>query len=92
MLVNFLWPSPGDSAFSDAATLRILTNPSAVQTDYLVEGEQFVDFGIDFLNQIPVIELIMVVVILIGAIYYFAVQAKKPYVPVVPPGEEVPAR
>lgn len=90
MLVNFLWPSPGDSFFAANATLRAISNPSAVQTDYLVEGEQFVDFGIDFLNRIPVIELIMIVVILIGGIYYFSVQAKKPFVRVVPPEEEVP--
>lgn len=91
MLVNFLWPSPGDSFFSADTTLRAISNPSAVQTDYLVEGEQFVDFGIDFLNRIPVIELIMIAVILIGGIYYFSVQARKPFVPVVPPEEAVPA-
>ena len=90
MLVNFLWPSPGDSAFSEDATLRILSNPSAVQTDYYVEGEQLVDFKIDFLNQIPVIELIIAVVLLVGGIYYFAAQARKPFVPVIPPEEEVP--
>lgn len=92
MLVNFLWTSPGDSALSEDATLRVISNPSAIQTDYFVAGEQLVDFKIDFLNQIPVIELLMGVVLLVGGIYYFAAQARKPFVPVVPPGEEVPTR
>ena len=37
-----------------------------------------------------VIELLMGLVLLIGGIYYFAAQAKKPFTPVVPPEEEVP--
>jgi amino acid transporter len=92
MLVNFLAPSPGSSAFDENANLRIISNPSAVQTDYYVEGEHLVNFfGIDFLNRIPVIELIMGFVLLLGAVYYFAVQRNKPFTPVIPPEEAVSA-
>ena len=93
MLLNFLTPSaavsgldPGDA--SGASYLRIFSNPKPVQTDYFVAGEQLVDFKIDFLNKIPVIWTVFSLVIIIGAIYYFAVQRNKPFVPVRPPEEE----
>ena len=35
--------------------MRIISNPKPIQTDYYVEGDQLVDFKIDFLNEIPVI-------------------------------------
>ncbi len=92
MLLNFLTPSSATSAFdpnaSGANYLRIFSNPKPVQTDYFVEGEQLVDFKIGFLNEIPVIWTVFSVVIIIGAIYYFAVQRTKPFVPVRPPEEE----
>ena len=68
--------------------LRIFSNPKPIQTDYFVEGEQLVDFKIGFLNEIPVIWTVFALVIIIGAIYYFAVQRNKPFVPVRPPEEE----
>lgn len=83
MLVNFLW-------FTDSPdSLRVLTNPKATQTDY--GNGQLVNFHIGFLNKIPVIELLMVTVVLIGAIYYFTVQRNKPFTPVRPPDEELEA-
>lgn len=92
MLLNFLWPSPVNSAFDANAAganyLRIFSNPKPIQTDYFAEGEQLVDFKIGFLNEIPVIWTVFGLVIIIGAIYYFAVQKKKPFEPVHPPEEE----
>ncbi|MBA3737042.1 MAG: amino acid permease [Actinobacteria bacterium] len=92
MLLNFLTPSSATSAFdpnaSDANYLRIFSNPKPIQTDYFVEGEQLVDFKIGFLNEIPVIWTVFGIVILVGAIYYFAVQRNKPFVAVRPPEEE----
>jgi len=83
MLVNFLWFSNGKEF-----DLRWLTNPKATQTDYFGTG-QLVNFHIAFLNKIPVIELIVVTIALIGAIYFLAVQRNKPYTPVIiPEGEE----
>ena len=82
MLVNMLWWTNGD-------TLRVITNPKPEQTDYFGTGP-LVNFGIDFLNKIPVMELIIGTVLLVGAIYFFSVQKKKPFTPVVPPDEDAP--
>jgi hypothetical protein len=60
----------------------------AIQTDWYVEGDQLVDFKVDFLNEIPIIWLVFGVVLIIGAIYYFTVQKKKPYEVVVAPTDE----
>jgi hypothetical protein len=78
MLINFLWFSNG-SEFG----LRWLTNPKATQTDYFGTG-QLVNFHIGFLNDIPVIELLMGTIVILGAIYYFAAQRNKPFTVVVP--------
>ena len=83
MMVNFLWPA----SKKGANALRVFTNPSANQTDYGLG--QLVNFHIGFLNNISLIELWIGGVVIIGAIYYFAVQRNKPFTPVVPPGEEV---
>jgi len=92
MLLNFLWPSSATSAFdpnaSGANYLRIFSNPKPVQTDYFAEGKQLVDFKIGFLNDIPVIWTVFGLVIIIGAIYYYAVQRNKPLEAVRPPEEE----
>jgi amino acid transporter len=93
MLLNFLTPSSATSAFdpnaSGANYLRIFADPKPIQTDYFVEGEQLVDFKIDFLNKIPVIWTVFAVVIIVGAIYYFAVQRRKPYEAAIPPDEDL---
>ena len=92
MLANFLTPSPVNSAFdpnaSGASYLRIFSNPKPIQTDYYEEGHQLVNFGLDFLNKIPVIWSVFTVVLIVGAIYFFAVQRNKPWEPVSPPEEE----
>ncbi|HXJ66266.1 MAG TPA: APC family permease, partial [Actinomycetota bacterium] len=80
MLVNMLWWT--NDANSNPA--RTITNPKANQTGGLV------NFGIGFLNKIPVIELVIIVVAIVGAIYYFGVQKRKPYTPVVVPDDTQP--
>ena len=47
------------------------------------------NFHVDFLNKFPLIELVMIAVILIGAIYYLGFQRNKPWTPVIPPEEDV---
>jgi amino acid transporter len=93
MMLNFLTPSSATSAFdanaSSANYLRIFSNPKAFQTDYYTEGVQLVNFHVGFLNKIPLIELFMLVVLLVGAIYYFSVQKGKPWESVVPPDEDL---
>jgi urea carboxylase system permease len=92
MLLNFLAPSSASSAFdpnaSGANYLRIFSNPKPVQTDYYVEGQQLVDYKIDFLNKIPLIWTVFAFIIIVGALYYFTVQRRKPYEAVHPPDEE----
>jgi len=73
MLVNFLWWT------NSTESLRVISNPKASQTGGLV------NYHIGFLNGIPVIELLIGVVVLVGAIYYLSVQRNKPFTPVVPP-------
>ena len=82
MLINFLWFSNNEEF-----GLRWLTNPKATQTDYFGTG-QLVNFHIGFLNDIPVIELVMVTIVVIGAIYFFAAQRSGSYTVVVPPDQE----
>jgi hypothetical protein len=85
MLVNFFWPA-------STGSLRVFANPKPNQTDFLGTGKPLVNlFGLDWLNKIPVIETVTVVILLIGAIYYFAFQRNKPFTPVIAPEEEVEA-
>jgi amino acid transporter len=92
MLLNFLTPSSATSAFdpnaSGANYLRIISNPKPIQSDYYVEGDQLLDFKIDALNKIPVIWTVFAALLIVGALYYFGVQRKKPWVAVSPPEEE----
>jgi amino acid transporter len=92
MMVNFLTPSsavgawdPGTSSTSNY--LRIFSNPKPVQSDYYVQGQQLLDFKIDFLNKIPVIWTVFAAIFIAGALYYWLAQRKKPWEPVVPPEE-----
>ena len=93
MLLNFLTPSSATSAFDPNATganyLRIFSNPKPIQSDYYVKGQQLVDYKIAFLNKIPLIWTVFALIIIIGALYYFAAQRKKPYEAVVQPGEDL---
>jgi amino acid transporter len=72
MLINFAYP-------------RVCCNPRPVET---VSGDvQLLNFHSDFLNHTPVLWTVFGMILLVGAIYYFAVQARKPFEPVVPPDE-----
>jgi amino acid transporter len=85
MLVNFFWPAGNGS-------LRVFANPKPIQTDFLGTGKPLVNlFGLDWLNKIPVIWTVTVVIVVIGLVYYFAFQRNKPFTPVIPPDEEVEA-
>jgi amino acid transporter len=84
MFINFLWPA----STSGANALRIYSNPSPNQTDYYGTGP-LVNFHVGFLNDIAIIEQVMLIVLIVGAIYYFAVQRKKPWQPSTPPDEDL---
>jgi amino acid transporter len=94
MMVNFLTPSSAVSAWdpgkaSAANYLRVFSNPKPVQSDYYVEGNQLLDFKIGFLNKIPVIWTVFAAVLIIGALYYWLAQKKKPWSPSTPPEEDL---
>ena len=94
MMLNFLTPSSATGAFDAGSAsasnyLRVFSNPKPVQSDYYVQGQQLLNFHIDFLNKIPVIWTVFFVIFVAGALYYWLVQKKKPWEPVVPPGEDV---
>ena len=70
MLINFAYPRP-------------CCNPKPTET---VSGDaQLLNFHVGFLNNVPVLWTVFGVILLIGAIYYVAVQRNKPFTPVVPP-------
>jgi amino acid transporter len=76
MLVNFAWP-------------RAASNPEPNQT--VVAGTQLLNFHLGFLNKIPILWTVFVVIALIGVIYYAAAGARKEVVPVrVPADDDAP--
>jgi len=94
MMVNFLTPSSAVGAWdpgqaSGSNYMRIISNPKPIQTDYYVEGDQLVDFKIDFLNKIPVIWTVFIAILIAGGLYYWLAQRKKPWQPVIPPDEDL---
>ena len=94
MLLNFLTPSSAVGAWDAGSSstsnyLRIFSNPKPIQSDYYVQGQQLLNFHIGFLNKIPVIWTVFVVIFVAGALYYWLAQRRKPWEPVVPPGEDL---
>jgi amino acid transporter len=76
MLINFAWP-------------RALTNPEPNQT--VVGTTQLLNFHIGFLNKIPILWTVFVVVAGIGAIYYLVAGRNKQLAPVAAPaGDDAP--
>ncbi len=75
MLINFAWP-------------RAASNPKPNQT--VIGGVQQLDFHLDFLNNIPILWTVFVVIAAIGAIYYLAVGRTKEFAPVISPSADDP--
>ena len=76
MLINFAWP-------------RAASNPDPNQT--VVGGVQLLDFHIGFLNKIPILWTVFVVVAVIGLIYYAAAGRNKEFAAVrAPAGDDAP--
>jgi amino acid transporter len=94
MLINFLTPSSAISTFdqgsaSNSNYLRVFSNPKPVQSDYYTAGQPLLNFHIDALNKIPIIWTVFAAIFIGGALYYWLAQRKKPWEPVVPPGEDL---
>ncbi len=81
MVVNILGLTWGLGMLINFAIPRVCCNPKPNQTGGLLH--------IGFLNGIPVLWTVSVLVAVLGTIYYFTVQRNKPFVPVIPPEEEV---
>jgi urea carboxylase system permease len=76
MLVNFAWPRPQ-------------SNPKPNET--VVGNTQLLDFHIGWLNGIPILWTVVVVIALIGVIYYAVVGRNKQFPAVVAPaGDDAP--
>jgi amino acid transporter len=73
MLVNFAWP-------------RAASNPEPKQT--VVSGTQLLNFHWGFLNGVPILWTVFIVIIGIGAIYYLITGRRKNFVPVTVPADE----
>jgi hypothetical protein len=72
MLINFAYP-------------RACCNPKPVET--VSADVQLLNFHNEFLNHTPVLWTVFGMILLVGAVYYFAVQVRKPFEPVMPPDE-----
>jgi urea carboxylase system permease len=73
MLVNFAWP-------------RAASNPTPNQT--VIGGVQLLNFHLGFLNRIPILWTVFVVIALIGVIYYAVTGARKQFAPIVSPEQD----
>ena len=82
MLVNFAWPRVASNPTPNQTVVG--TGKSAVQT---------LNFHIGFLNGIPILWTVFVVILVIGVIYYLVAGRKKQTAPIVAPaGDDAPLR
>jgi hypothetical protein len=85
MLVNVVALLYGGAMLVNFAWPRAASNPKPEQTAGLLS------FGLSFLNKIPILWTVAVVIALIGAIYYLAVGRTKAFAPVTAPsGDDAP--
>ena len=85
MLVNVVALLYGGAMLVNFAWPRAASNPKPEQTAGLLS------FGLSFLNKIPILWTVVVVIALIGAIYYLAVGRTKAFAPVTAPsGDDAP--
>jgi urea carboxylase system permease len=90
IVVNVLGLVWGGSMLLNFAYPRACCNPRPMET---VVGEvQLLNFHIGFLDRIPVLWTVFAVILLVGMVYYFAVQHKKPFTAIVPPDEAGPVK
>jgi amino acid transporter len=75
MLVNFAWPRPA-------------SNPEPNQT--VIAGVQSLDFHIGFLDKIPILWTVVIVIAAVGAIYYLVAGRHKQFSAVIAPSPDDP--
>ncbi len=86
-MVNVLGLLYGGSMLGNFAWPRVASNPEPRQTGGLLS------LGLGFLNRIPILWTVAIVIALIGAIYYLLVGRTKTIAPVTAPSpdDELPA-
>jgi amino acid transporter len=82
LLVNVVALLYGGAMLVNFAWPRAASNPKPEQTGGLLS------FGLSFLNKIPILWTVVVVIALIGAIYYLAVGRTKAFAPVTAPSQD----
>ena len=82
LLVNVVALLYGGAMLVNFAWPRAASNPKPEQTGGLLS------FGLSFLNKIPILWTVVVVIALIGAIYYLAVGRTKAFAPVTAPSPD----
>jgi hypothetical protein len=86
LLVNVVALLYGGAMLVNFAWPRSASNPKPEQTGGLLS------FGIPFVNKIPILWTVVVVIALIGAIYYLAVGRTKAFAPVTAPSPDDPVQ
>jgi amino acid transporter len=84
MLVNVVALLYGGAMLINFAWPRAASNPKPAQTGGLLS------FGIGFVDKIPILWTVVVVIAAIGAIYYFAAGRRKELAPIVAPTPDDP--
>jgi amino acid transporter len=84
IVVNILALLYGGGMLVNFAWPRIASNPKPDQTAGALS------LGLSFLNKIPILWTVFVVILLIGALYYLIVGRRKEFTPVVTPSEDDP--
>ncbi len=84
MVVNILGLVYGGAMLINFAWPRVASNPEPSQTGGLLS------FGIGFLNKIPILWTVAIVIALIGALYYLIVGRSKAFAPVTAPAPDDP--
>jgi amino acid transporter len=84
-VVNVLALLYGGAMLVNFAWPRVASNPEPSQTGGLLS------FGIGFVDKIPILWLVVLVITIIGVIYYLAVGRRKQFAPVIAPaGDDEP--
>jgi len=82
ILVNVVALLYGGAMLINFAWPRAASNPEPSQTNGLLS------FGIGFVNKIPILWTVVVVIVVIGVIYYAAVGRRKEFAPVIAPAQD----
>jgi amino acid transporter len=86
ILVNIVALLYGGAMLVNFAWPRVASNPKPSQTP-----AGTLSFGIGFLNNIPVLWTVVVVIVLVGALYYSLVGRRKQFAPIIAPaGDDAP--